>query len=61
MPRHHEKIVAINSMDPDHAHELVQSARRESKRLMAERECEIDAGMVHRTPAWESMAKKYGG
>ncbi len=59
MSRHNE-IIAVNSMDPEYAHELVQLARRNSKRAMAERECEIDMGMVHQTPAWESMAKKYG-
>ena len=48
--KYNERI-ATNSMDPEYAHELVQLARRESKRLMIEREAEIDAGIVHQTPA----------
>lgn len=44
--KYNERI-ATKSMDPEYAHELVQLARRESKRCMAEREKEMDAGLAY--------------
>ncbi len=51
MADYQERIATHSLDDKDYVHETIALARRLSKRLMQEREQEIDAGLVHLTYA----------
>jgi hypothetical protein len=57
MARHLE-IIAKPSLWVTTASLIIDAARGRQRRLMAEREAEIDAGLVHHTPAMvDALAK----
>jgi hypothetical protein len=57
--KYHERI-AVNSMDKEQAESYVTRTRMRSRLLMAQREAEIEAGLVHHTPAMAESLTKLG-
>ncbi len=57
MARYQERIATDSLEDKEYVRETIALRRRESKRLMKEREREIDAGLRHMTYA---MERKHG-
>lgn len=53
MTKYQERIATRSLDDKDYVRETIALRRRESKRLMWEREQEIDAGLRHMTYAME--------